>query len=77
MCPSVITSGQTDGLQATWKWLSDVKNGIPKEQRQQLMAEYSTLMRAETVADAEDYMTMLRETTSFPKYRVSFKVCSF
>ena len=65
-----LTMYQTDCMQATWKWLSDVKHGIPKEHRQQLMAQYSTLMRAETEADAEEYMAMLRETTTFPKYRV-------
>ena len=36
------------------------------------MAQYSTLMRAETETEAEDYMNVLRETTAYPKYKASF-----
>jgi hypothetical protein len=59
-------------VQATWKWLCDAKHNIPKERRQELMAQYSLLMRAETETEAEDYMNVLRETTAYPKYKASF-----
>ena len=59
-------------MQATWRWLSDAKHGIPKELRQELMASYSTLMRAESESAAEEYMDLLRETMTFPKFKVNY-----
>ena len=59
-------------MQATWKWLSDAKHGIPIERRQELMAQYSLLMRSETESVAENYMEGLRETIAYPKYKVGY-----
>ena len=55
--------------QATCRWLSDGKHGIPRERRQQLMTQYSRLMRAHTEAAADEYMAELRSVpAAFPKY---------
>ena len=45
--------------QALWRWLCDSKNGVPKEDRQQVMQYFSAIIRAATPEAAQQFVQLL------------------